>query len=72
MTTKGAVWPSAKVVRLVTAPGPPSSSSGTATTWLFVKMSPSERMMMPEPSEDNAPTVVSSFTTLGSARAAPR
>ena len=46
---------------------PPLAAS---TTWLLVRIRPSEDRMIPEPSSDARPMSVSSFTTLGTTLAA--
>ena len=48
-------------------PGPPLI---TETTWLLVRIRPSSLRMMPEPSSDCRPILVSSLTTLGTTLAA--
>src|SRR5271163_1469190 len=44
--------------------------AAVATTWLLVRIKPSEDRMMPEPSSDARPRLVSSMTTLGTTLAA--
>src|ERR1700730_1519032 len=59
------VRPSLKVA-VVSAPADPfGPASGTETTWLFVRIRPLASRMMPEPSAFSLPSLVSSFTTLG-------
>ena len=63
-TVNRAVRPSAKVT---VVSGPPLAA---ATTWLLVKISPSDERMIPEPSSVCRPMSVSSLTTLGTTLAA--
>src|SRR6478672_8017994 len=70
------VRPSAKVTFVWAPPagagagGPPGLSFAAATTWLFVRIRPSEDRTMPEPSSDCLPRSTSSLTTLGTTLAA--
>ena len=63
-TVNWAVRPSENVT---VVSGPPFAA---ATTWLLVRIRPSEDRMIPEPSSDARPISVSSFTTLGTTLAA--
>src|ERR1700757_1704236 len=50
--------------------GPPGGLAAAATTWLFVRISPSADRRMPEPSSEARPISVSNMTTLGTTLAA--
>src|SRR3954469_2417744 len=64
----GKPWSSCppKTLDAWSAPGPLSA----ATTWLLVRMRPSELNTMPDPSSAPCPILICSFTTLGSTFAA--
>ncbi len=69
-TVNVVVRPSANVTFVWAPPGPPGVSLAAATTWLFVRIRPSEDRMMPEPSSDCRPRSTSNLTTLGTTLAA--
>src|SRR4051812_49633187 len=69
-TVNAVVRPSAKVTFVWAPPGPPGPSLAAATTWLLVRIRPSEDRMTPEPSSDCRPRSTSNLTTLGTTLAA--
>lgn len=69
-TVNGAVRPSEKVTVVAGLAPSVSMLPGMETTWLLVRISPSEVRMIPEPSSFARPRSVSSFTTLGTTFAA--
>src|SRR5882757_321355 len=77
-TVKGAVRPSANITTVCAGAGPAAAALAAtdtswlaaATTWLFVRISPSAVKTMPEPCSLSLPRSVCSCTTLGTTFAA--
>jgi hypothetical protein len=65
--TASLAWPPANVTLITPAP-----SAAASTTWLLVRIVPSERKITPEPSPEPLDVVTMIVTTLGKATAAAR